>query len=382
MHEPVIDGDEVRPTHIEVDLDAIAENYDTVRTWVGRPVMPILKANAYGHGLVPVARKLAAAGAPVFGVAYLEEAVQIRKAGITTRLLVLGGILGDQIPRYVDHDLELTASSVDKLDAIQAHAAARGVSARVHLKIDTGLQRIGVRWTTAPRLLEAALRCTHVDVVGVFSHLATADDPETPAREGVRLQRERFEEVLRWYDARSLPRPVAHLANSGAVLQHPDTWLDLVRPGILLYGVLPDDRLVAPFALRPALTWRTRVVYFKVVLAGQPVSYGWTWAPTRDTRVITLPVGYGDGYPRALSNCGDVLVRGQRCPTVGRVCMDQTMADLGTGTAYNGDDVVLVGQQGTERIRIEDLARQAGTVPHEILTSINTRVSRVYVGGP
>jgi alanine racemase len=293
---------------------------------------------------------------------------------------VLGGVLGEQIPRSLEHDLELTASSLDKLEAIEECAASLGRRATVHLKVDTGMMRLGVRWTSAPALVERSLRCAHTHVAGIFSHLATADSPEERDRAGVLLQLERFREVLAHYERLSAPRPVAHLATSGAVVQHPDTWLDLVRPGLLLYGVLPDDRLTAPMPIRPALTWRSRVVYFKVVRAGQPVSYGGTWAPASDTRVVTIPVGYGDGYPRALSNRGSILVRGQRCPIVGRICMDQTMADLGRGTAYNGDDVVLVGVDGDESIRVEDLARLAGTIPHEILASINTRVSRVYVG--
>ncbi len=380
MNEPVIDDEQARPTRCVVDLGAIATNYRAVSAHVGVPVMPILKANAYGHGLVPVARKLAAEGAPVFGVAFLEEGMKLRRAGIRGRILVLGGVLGEQIPRFLEHDLELTASSLDKLDAIEACAASLGQTATVHLKVDTGMMRLGVRWSSAPALIERSLSCAHTSVAGIFSHLATGDGPDDADRRVVRLQLERFLEVLSNYDRRSVPRPVAHLASSGAVLQHPDTWLDLVRPGILLYGVLPDDRLAAPAPLRPALTWLSRVVYFKVVRADQPVSYGGTWAPATDTRVITIPVGYGDGYPRALSNTGCILVGGQRCPIVGRVCMDQTMADLGRGAAYNGDEVVLVGTQGDENLRIEDLARQAGTIPHEILTSINTRVSRVYRG--
>jgi len=381
MNEPVIDDEQTRPTRCVVDLGAIAANYRAVAAYVGVPVMPILKANAYGHGLVPVARALVAEGAPVLGVAYLEEGMKLRRAGIGGRILVLGGILGEQIPRFLEHDLELTASSLDKLAAIEECAASLRRSATVHLKVDTGMMRLGVRWTSAPLLIERSLQCTHTNVAGIFSHLATGDGPDEADRNVVRLQVERFLEVLSLYERRSVPRPVAHLASSGAVVQHPDTWLDLVRPGILLYGVLPDDRLTAPVSLRPALTWLSRVVYFKVVRAGQPVSYGGTWAPAADTRVITIPVGYGDGYPRALSNRGSILVGGQRCPIVGRVCMDQTMADLSRGTAYNGDEVVLVGTQGQETIRIEDLARQAGTIPHEILTSINTRVSRVYVTG-
>ncbi len=368
---------DLRPTHLEVDLDVLAANYRVIRAHVGVPVMPILKANAYGHGLVAVGKLVEGLAARMIGLAFLEEAVELRQAGVTLPILVLGGILGDQIPRFLEHDLTITASSVDKLQAIDACAAALGRRARVHLKIDTGMERIGVHWYSAPKLLEASLRCQHVDVDGIFSHLATADEADP---RGTRLQLERFHEVLRFYEDRSLPTPTRHLANSGAVLQHPDTWLDLVRPGILLFGVRPSDEVPRAVDVHPALTWKSRVVYFKVVLPGNPVSYGSTWAPSEWTRVVTVPVGYGDGYPRALSSRAEVLIGGERRPLRGRVCMDQVMVDLGqAGTAYNGDEVVLLGQQGSERITVEEIARWAGTIPYEILTGINGRVPRRYI---
>lgn len=382
IHEPTIADGMLRPTHVEVDLSAISDNYAAIGARVGpAKVMPILKANAYGHGLVAVARHISAAGAPILGVAYLEEGVHLRQAGVTTPILVLGGIVGRQIPLFLDHDLTMTASSVDKLTAIEACAQARGVRAKVHLKIDTGMERIGVHWYSAEKLIDASLACRHVDVNGIFSHFANSDGGSDDAKAATANQLARFREVLAVYDRRSVQPPMRHIANSGAILQHPDAFLDLVRPGILLYGVLPSDE-VPSMAVRPALSWRTPVVFFKVVRAGNAASYGSTWAPAVDTRVITLPVGYGDGYLRAMSGRAEVLVNGRRCPVVGRICMDQVMVDLGpTGTAYNGDEVVLIGGSGDARIAVEDLARWANTVPHEVLTSINTRVPRVYVGG-
>ncbi|HHO51858.1 MAG TPA: alanine racemase [Deltaproteobacteria bacterium] len=380
MFKPQIDTQEPRPTCLEVDLGQLAANYHAILAHLGGvPAMPILKANAYGHGLVPVAKLMEHLGAPILGLAFLEEAIALRRAGITSPILVLGGILGNQIPRFLEHDLILSASSVDKLQAIDACATAVGVRARVHLKIDTGMERIGVHWYSAEALLEASLRCASVDVLGIFSHLSTSDEADTSL---TRLQLERFCEVLRFYEARSLPCPVRHLANSGAVLQHPDTWFDLVRPGILTYGVLPSDQVPVTVPVQPALTWKSRVVYFKVVQAGQPVSYGATWAPADWTRVVTVPVGYGDGYPRALSNRAEVLIGGQRLPVRGRVCMDQIMADLGRGEAYNGDEVVLLGRQGDQRVTVEALAAWVGTIPYEILTGINTRVPRIYLNDP
>ncbi|HEY4212363.1 MAG TPA: alanine racemase [Steroidobacteraceae bacterium] len=375
---------DLRPTHLEVDLAVLRDNYRLIAGHVAPArVMPVLKANAYGHGLVAVARMLERERPFAVAVAYLEEAVRLRKAGLSVPVLVLGGLVGAQIPQFLERDLTLTASSVDKLLAIEACATAKGVRARVHLKIDTGMERIGTHWYSAERLLEASLRVRNVEVEGIFTHFANADAPEAGDS---RLQLERFEEVLRFYERRSLPVPLRHAANSGAILQLPQSYLDIVRPGILLFGSSPSAELPLTLPVKQALRWVTAVVFFKVVKAGNPVSYGSTWRPTTDTRVVTLPVGYGDGYMRAMSGRAKVIVRGQQMPVVGQICMDQIMVDIGAGTAYNGDEVVLLGagtqaQESDQQpaIRIEDLAAWANTIPHEILTSINTRVPRAYL---
>src|SRR5438067_4443603 len=217
LHESTIATDELRPTYLEVDLAVLAANYRAIAAHVAPArVMPILKANAYGHGLVEVARAMEAAGAPYVGVAYLEEGIRIRQHGIRMPVLVMGGIVGSQIPRFLEHDLTLTASSVDKLRAIDEHAAAIGRPATVHLKIDTGMERIGVHWYSAEPLLEASLKCRHLRVEGIFTHFANADDTDLSH---ARLQLERFEGVLNFYDRRSLPVPLRHAANSGAILQ-------------------------------------------------------------------------------------------------------------------------------------------------------------------
>lgn len=378
LHEPTIATDELRPTYLEVDLERLAENYRVIAAHVAPArVMPILKANAYGHGLVEVARKLEAVGAPYLGVAYVEEGLRLRQHGVHLPVLVMGGILGSQIPRFIEHDLTLTASSVDKLRAIDEHAAAIGRPATVHLKIDTGMERIGVHWYSADALLEASLRCRHVRVEGIFTHFANADARDLGH---ARLQLERFHEVLGFYERRSLPTPLRHAASSGAILTLPESRLDLVRPGVLFYGVGPSDETPATIAVQQALRWVTRVVYFKVVKPGHPVSYGSTWAPAELTRVVTLPAGYGDGYSRAMSGRAEVILHGKRYPVVGRICMDQIMVSIGWDSAHNGDEAVLLGESGAAAITVEELAAWAGTIPHEVLTSINTRVPRVYRG--
>ncbi len=369
-------GEIIRPTYVEVDLDRITANYRRIRAHV-RPAqaMPILKANAYGHGLTDVARHLESLGAERFGVAVLEEGLLLREAGIRAEVLVLGGILGSQIPLFLEHRLTLTASSIEKLEQIDAAAAARGERARVHLKIDTGMERIGVHHYSARPFLEAALACSHVEIEGIFSHFANADSSNL---EFARLQLERFLEVVDFFERRSLPIPLRHMANSAAILQLPESHLDLVRPGILLFGVYPSDEVVRSIPVEPALSWKSRVVYFKVVQPGSPVSYGGRWRPDHLVRIVTVPVGYGDGYFRSMSDQAHVILRGKKYPVVGAICMDQVMVNVEWDSAYNGDEVVLIGESGDQAIAVEDLARWAGTIPYEVLTNINTRVPRLY----
>jgi alanine racemase len=368
-----------RPTVMRVDLAALAANFRALRDYA-RPakVMAVVKANAYGHGMTECASHLVRAGAECLGVAFVEEGIELRRAGIGVPILVFGGILGTQIQHYLDYDLDLTASSVGKLEAIEDTAARLKKRARVHLKIDTGMERLGVHYYTASTLVERALACRHCDIVGIFSHFACADEEDARF---TRVQIERFIEVCALFEKRRAPVPLRHIANSAGVLGHKESHLDLVRPGLALYGVYPAPHLAPRVALTPVMSLRSKVVFFKVVKAGAGVSYGHTFRATRDTRVVTIPIGYGDGFFRLLSNRGSVLIRGRRFPIVGNVCMDQLMVDLGPGgEAYNGDEVVLVGSQGKETVTVNDIAALVGTISYEVLTSINLRVPREYTG--
>jgi alanine racemase len=377
INEPTISTEAgVRATWAEVNLTRLRRNFELIKAEVApAKVMPIIKANAYGHGMVDVAKYLSPY-ADYFGVAVLEEGILLRELGIRTPILVLGGIWGEQVPRYLDHNLTFMASSVERLEQIDQAAGQAHCKARVHLKIDTGMERIGVHYYNASSIQEAALKCKNVEVEGICSHFANAERSDLSH---AHLQLERFNEALRFYEKHSLPMPIRHMANSAAILQLPESLFDMVRPGILLYGVYPDANMPRRLPVQPALAWKSRVVYFKVVKPGHPVSYGSTWQSDHDVRIVTIPVGYGDGYFRSLSNKAQVILRGKKYPQVGRVCMDQMMVNIEMDSAYNGDDVILLGEADGQSITAEDLAEWAGTIPYEILTNINTRVPRVYL---
>ena len=383
-----VDESQMRPTWCDIDLDALGRNLAAIRRHVeGAEVVPVVKANAYGHGIAPIGLALEAAGVSCVAVAYVEEALALRSAGVAIDIHVLGGAVERQIPLFLAHRLIVTAPSIDKLRQIDEAAVAAGTTARVHLKIDTGMERIGVHHYNADKLFTESLRCRSVRVEGVFSHFANADAPDLS---DARSQLNRFHEALSFYERHSLPSPVRHMAASAAIARLPEAHLDRVRPGILLYGVASTPEIAAALPVEPVLSWHSEVVYFKVVPEGASVGYGSTWTADRQTRVITLPVGYADGYARSLgtgpahgSNQGpaNVLIDGSPHPVVGHVCMDQTMVNIGDASAYNGDRVTLVGTQGDQRITVTDLAGWAGRSPYEILTGISQRVPRIYHQG-
>jgi len=381
INQPTITAnDVVRPTMVKVNLDRMSENLRAVRTQVApAKVMAILKANAYGHGLVEIAHHMVSQGVDYLGVAVVEEGILLRERGIRVPILVLGGVLGNQVPLFLRHNLTITASSIEKLEQIDEAAQVLGVIARVHLKIDTGMERIGVHYYNAQSFLEASLKCLYVRIEGIFSHLANADATDMSHS---RLQLERFNEVLHFYEQHSLPTPLRHIANSAAILNLPDSYYDMVRPGILLYGVYPSPEVKRSISVQPALTWKSHVVYFKVVKPNHPVGYGSEWQSDHMVRMVTVPVGYGDGYFRGMSHKAEVLIRGKRYPVVGRISMDQITVNIEWGTAYNDDEVILIGEQEGVTITCEELAEWAGTIPYEILTNINTRVPRLYTRDP
>lgn len=360
-----------------VDLDALAGNLDVVKQLVGpsRFIMPIVKANAYGHGLVECAKLFELKGANYLGVALIEEAIQLRKAGIVIPLLVLGGIVADQICLFLEHNVDIMASSIDKLRHINEYAQRYGKKARVHLKIDTGLGRIGVRHSNTESFFLEATRLKYIDIVGVASHFATADHRDITY---MREQCERFHQATLFFERNSLPMPVRHIANSGALMQFEESYFDMVRPGIMLYGVYPQSWMKSLCTLVPVLSLHARIVYFKAALQGSYISYNLTWQAKKTTRIVTVPIGYGDGYPRALSNKGHVLLKGERYPIVGTICMDQMMIDIGSASAYGDDEVVLIGKSGEQEVTINQLVDSYGGSPYEFLVLLNSRIARHY----
>jgi alanine racemase len=314
-------------------------------------------------------------GVDYLGVAVLEEGILLRERGIKAPILVLGGILGNQIPLFLKYDLALTASSIEKLEQINEAAKEMRVIPKVHLKIDTGMERIGVHHYNAETFLETSLCCHRVEIEGVFSHFANADQSDL---DHAHLQLERFQEVLYFYEKHSLPTPMRHMANSAAILNLPESYFDLVRPGILMYGVYPSAEVAHDIVVEPALSWKSHVVYFKVVKPGNPVGYGSTWQSDHLVRMVTVPVGYGDGYFRSMSGQAEVIIRGAKYPVVGLISMDQITVNIEWESAYNNDEVILIGEADGVTITCEELAEWAGTIPYEILTNINTRVPRLY----
>ncbi|MCI0567971.1 MAG: alanine racemase [Acidobacteria bacterium] len=370
---------ELRPTRAEISLDALQANYSVIRNQVGpRAVMGVVKANAYGHGAVPVARCLQSAGIDHLAVALMEEAVELRSSGINTPILVMGALEPVQMEAVVRCGVTPALFREDQLEAFERCAALGSRRLPFHLKVDTGMGRLGVRWERVTDFLGAVGRCPHLELQGVFSHLACADDPEHPL---TLTQLERFQQILEI--ARSLghaPR-MCHLANSAAVLDRPPSWLSLVRPGLLLYGYRPSERN-QPLALHPVMRVVSRVVYLKELRPGDSVGYGATFTVDRPARIATVSAGYDDGVLRSLSNRGHFLVRGHRVPIVGRVSMDLTTLDVTeVPEARVGDDVVFIGAQEGVFQGADQVAVEAGTVTWEILCGIGWRVPRVYLHG-
>ncbi|HET6980677.1 MAG TPA: alanine racemase [Myxococcaceae bacterium] len=373
----------IRPTRAELDLGALNRNLATLRTAApGVDVLAVVKADAYGHGAVPISRALEAAGVRFLGVALVEEGLALREAGLGSDILVLGGAYDGGWEAMLEHGMMPVVFRPEHLTALEAAARAGKTKARAHMKVDTGMGRLGVLPADVPAFLEAARACRNVSLEGLCSHFANADLADAALTE---LQVTRFRTALAQMRAAGFDPRWRHLSNSAGLLALPEARdgveMNLARPGLGLYGLQPAPWLRPPRVLEPVLSWKTVVVHLKSVPTGTPISYGSTWTAPRPSRIATLPVGYADGWSRLLSNRGTVLVRGHRAPVVGRVCMDLCMVDVtDIPGAEVGDEVVLIGRQGAEVQDAHQLAALQNTIAYDVLCAIGARVPRVAVG--
>ena len=366
-----------RPTWAEVDLNAIRYNFDQIRHFVskGINIMVVVKANAYGHGITEVSKILTKAGVDFLGVATMDEAVKLRKGGIKKPILVLGSILSGEIGIALENDITLTLCNSELLRELDKATQAKKVKAKVQVKVDTGMGRIGVWHQDAFNFVRRLVNHKTIILDGIYTHLSSAgrDDFFT------NYQIESFEELLNRLDRSGIEIPLRHAANSIATVDFKRSHLNMVRPGIIIYGMYPKKNFTKFLKLKPALSLKTKVVYLKQIPPGRSISYGRTYITDQDTNIATIPIGYADGYGRILSNKAYVLVKGKRARVVGKVTMDQVMIDVGHIRGVKlGDEVVLIGKQGKDQITTEELARLCGTIPYEIACSIGSRVPRVY----
>jgi len=367
------------PTRAEIRLGNIVHNLDEIRRKAGPgvKVLAAVKANAYGHGMVPVSQALVTHGVDMLGVAAISEAAELRDAGIAAPILMLGSVAPDFVEDALKHSVALTVCDTGLAETLSAAARRLNVAASVHVKIDTGMGRIGVGPDGALDLVRRVLSLDPLSFDGIWTHFPAADEPDTSfARDQIAL----FNSIIAEMKAEGLPVPLRHAANSGAIAQLPEARFDMVRPGLALYGCHPTADMTLDLDLRPAMTLKTHVSFIKDLPPGATVSYGRTFTTSRPTCAATLPIGYADGLNRLLSNTGYVLIGGKRAPIIGRICMDQCVVDVtDLPQAKVGDPVVVYGRQGNERISVESVAQILGTIPNEVLCAVGRRVPRVHL---
>ncbi|KKC29066.1 alanine racemase [Caldanaerobacter subterraneus] len=372
--------DEIRPTRVEVNLDSIVHNFREIKRVVGDrvKVMGVVKANAYGHGAYHVAKALVENGVDYLAVATVEEALELRSYGITAPVLILGYTPLSQAGEAVEKDVTFTAFDLKYVKELGEIASRKGKKAKIHVKIDTGMGRIGYTdFDLAEREIEEMSKLEGIELEGIFSHFATSDEKD---KDYAREQFERFADMLKRLEKRGVNITLKHIANSGAITDLNYAYLDMVRPGITLYGSYPSDDVNKILDLRPAMNFKTKIVYIKEVPENTSISYGRTFITKRPSKIATLPIGYADGLNRLLSNNHEVLVRGKYVPIVGRVCMDQTMIDVTEVEGVEvGDEVVIFGEQEGKRITADDIAKKLRTIPHEVYCGISRRVPRIYI---
>jgi len=364
-----------RATKAIIDLGAIAHNVATIRQIIGkrRRLMAVVKADAYGHGAIEVSKVVLRSGADYLGVAIPEEGQELREGGIEAPIMVLGLIQPDEVYKVVNSRLAQAVSSVELLQALDQEARKASTQVDVHVKVDTGMGRIGVPPDEALPLIRKVKTFKNLNLEGLFSHFSSADEKDkTFSQQQLQL----FARVVSEVQLAGIEIPLKHIANSAAILDLSQSYYDMVRPGIMIYGLYPSEEVSHSIELQPAMVFKTKVSAVKVVAPGTPISYGRTFVTKKRTTVATLPVGYADGYNRLLSNRGEVLIKGYRAPIIGSVCMDMVMADVsGIEGVQPGDEVILFG----EGISVDEVAAKIGTINYEVVCAVGKRVPRLYL---
>jgi len=367
----------------EIDLSTISHNLRQIKKRVGSSVkiMGVVKANAYGHGLIAVSNLLVKEGIDALCVDNVEEGIELRKGGIFIPILILSSFWEEEVDLICNYQLTPTIFEKETAEILSRRALERGRKIKIHINVDTGMGRAGIPYKKAVEFIEEVNKFAGIEIEGIYTHFSSADEEDGKYSS---LQISRFQEVVEKLKKRGIDPPLKHIANSAALLNIPSSFnfncFNAIRPGLLLYGYYPSPLVTRSISLKPSLCLKSRVIFVKRVPPGSFLSYNRTYVTTRSTFIAILPVGYGDGYPRSLSNRGEVLIRGKRFPLVGRVCMNQSLVDTGDIKVKVEDEVVLWGTQGRGKISLEEVALKANTIPNELVTNLSQKVSRVYLG--
>ncbi|MDQ7093112.1 alanine racemase [Desulfosporosinus sp. PR] len=365
-----------RQVWAEVNLQALKENYYKLQAYTQSEMMPIVKADAYGHGIVPVVKTLLECGAKRFGVALLQEALELKTEFPQINVMIIGASEIDQWDSVVREDIVPSIFQLSQARALSEAAVKFGRTARLHIKIDTGMGRIGFRDTDVSEIMKITT-LPNLFIEGIFTHFATSDQRDLTF---ARQQLKRFQVLCDKLKKAGLKIPIRHAANSAAIIQFPESHFELVRPGIGLYGLAPSPQVGCNIGLEPVMSWKAKVAHVKKIKTGETVSYGRTFQAAYPTTVATIPLGYADGLRRALSNYGEMLVHGRRSTIIGRICMDQTMLEVTKIPGVHiGDVVTILGKDGYEQITATEMAEWLGTISYEVICGISKRVPRIYL---
>ena len=370
----------IRPVWLEINLDAIAHNVKKIKQIVGKntQIIAVVKANAYGHGAIEVSETLLENGVTMLGVGVIEEGIVLREAGIKAPILVCGLTKDEQLEPLVMYNLSATVCRLKTIQALSRIASKKKKKVRVHIKIDTGMGRLGIPSEDTLNFVKEIGKMKNIEIEGIFTHFAATNEEDGNY---TRKQFEKYKKALLELERERINIPLKHVANSTAILNSSRFHLNAVRPGIIVYGLFPSPKTKQIVQLRPAAELKTKIIVLKEISAGKSIGYGKTYTTTRPTRIATLPVGYADGYSWLLSNKGEVLVRGQRAPIIGRICMDLCMIDVThIGKVQIGDEVVLWGKQGSEMISVEEVAQKTGSIVYEVICMVDKeRVPKVFI---